>query len=150
LADRFLADTNIISELAPRRRTPAATSQLAAWMQASAAQLFLSVVTLAELAAGAATARRRGASAVADRLDAWIAGLVARYSTRLLPLDVPIGLRSGQLLAQAIAAGRDPGLEDAMIAATAERHGLIVLTRNLADFAPMGVPCRDPFAALPG
>ena len=40
-------------------------------------------------------------------------------------------------------------LPDLVIAATAARHGLIVLTRNLSDFARLGVPARDPFAGLP-
>ncbi len=149
MAEDYLADTNVISILAPRRRDPAIAPRLAGWVDAHAGRLFLSVVTLAELSAGAAQARQRGAVAVAARLESWIAQLATRFEARLLPLDAAIALRAGQLLAQPVAAGRDPGMEDAMIAATAERHGLIVLTRNLADIAPMGVPCLDPFADLP-
>lgn len=40
----------------------------------------------------------------------------------------------------------DEPLEDAMVAATAEVHGLTVVTRNLRDFVPFGVPTLDPFA----
>lgn len=32
-----------------------------------------------------------------------------------------------------------------MIAATAIVHGLTVVTRNVADFAPMGVPVLNPW-----
>jgi predicted nucleic acid-binding protein len=149
LAEEYLADTDFISVLAPRRRDPAIEPRLARWVDAHAGRLFLSVVTLAELSFGAAQARRRGAVAVAARLESWIAQVHGRFAARLLPLDAAIALRAGQLLADAVAAGRDPGMEDAMIAATAERHGLVVLIRNLADIAPMGVACCDPFAELP-
>jgi hypothetical protein len=42
----------------------------------------------------------------------------------------------------------DDFIEDAMIAATAQVHGLTVVTRNVRDFAPLGVPTLDPFAAV--
>jgi toxin FitB len=32
---------------------------------------------------------------------------------------------------------------------TASRHGLTILTRNLRHLEPLGVPCLDPFRALP-
>ena len=35
--------------------------------------------------------------------------------------------------------------EDAMIAATAQVHGLLVMTRNVSDFAALGVESRNPF-----
>ena len=40
---------------------------------------------------------------------------------------------------------QDHLLEDAMIAATARIHGLIVATRNDADFASLDVPVVNPF-----
>jgi predicted nucleic acid-binding protein len=40
-------------------------------------------------------------------------------------------------------------LADLIIAATAQRHGLTVLSRNPRRFTPHGVPALDPFAALP-
>jgi predicted nucleic acid-binding protein len=36
-------------------------------------------------------------------------------------------------------------LEDAMIAATARIHGLVVATRNDKDFAQLDVPIENPF-----
>ncbi len=107
-------------------------------------------MTVAELAFGAADLRRRHASRRADHLEAWIEALTARHAARLLPIDAATARRAGTLLARAVAAGRDPDMEDAMIAATAERHGLVVLTRNSADFAALGVAMANPFEALPG
>jgi predicted nucleic acid-binding protein len=37
--------------------------------------------------------------------------------------------------------------EDAMIAATAKRHGLVVVTRNVGDFVSFGVKLLNPFDA---
>ena len=39
--------------------------------------------------------------------------------------------------------------EDAMIAATADGHGLTVVTRNVADFKSFGVALLNPFAFKP-
>jgi predicted nucleic acid-binding protein len=47
----------------------------------------------------------------------------------------------------ATAAGRHPGLADIVIAATAKRRELTVLTRNLKHFVPLDVACTDPFKA---
>jgi toxin FitB len=42
----------------------------------------------------------------------------------------------------------DPRPErDALIAATALVHGMTVVTRNVADFAPMGVALLNPWLA---
>jgi hypothetical protein len=40
-------------------------------------------------------------------------------------------------------------LPDLILAATAMRHGLVVLTRNMREFGRLGVPARDPFVELP-
>jgi predicted nucleic acid-binding protein len=53
------------------------------------------------------------------------------------------------LLARARAAGFEPDIEDAWIAASAELHGMIVLTFNDADLRPMGVPVCNPGSTLP-
>lgn len=42
---------------------------------------------------------------------------------------------------------QDRLIEDALIAATAQVHGLTVVTRNVRDFRPFGVTVLDPFAA---
>jgi predicted nucleic acid-binding protein len=75
--------------------------------------------------------------------------VAGEHRDRVLPLTADGALRAGELMALAEAAGRDPVFEDAAIAATAERHGLVVLTRNVRDFLPLGVAHLDPFAALP-
>jgi predicted nucleic acid-binding protein len=71
------------------------------------------------------------------------------YAGRVLPADVPVALRAGELIAAARSAGTQASSEDAIIAATAELAGFIVLTANTRHFAPMGVAHLNPFRELP-
>jgi predicted nucleic acid-binding protein len=40
-------------------------------------------------------------------------------------------------------------LPDLIIGATAVRHGLVLLTRNMSEFGRLGIAARDPFIELP-
>jgi toxin FitB len=44
------------------------------------------------------------------------------------------------------AAGRPVGPMDAFIAATAETHGLTLVTRNISDFEIVDIPTLSPWA----
>lgn len=145
----YLADINVDSHGAPRRDSPAQNDALSAWLASNAHRVWISAVTVAELAFGAADLRRRRATRRAEQLEAWIDALLDRYRHHLLPIDAATARLAGMLLARAVAAGRDPGMEDAMIAATAQRSGLTLLTRNIADFTAMGIVASNPFDSLP-
>jgi len=45
--------------------------------------------------------------------------------------------------------GQAPGFADIIIAATAQRHGLAILSRNIRHFDPLGVSAINPFDELP-
>jgi predicted nucleic acid-binding protein len=66
------------------------------------------------------------------------------YGERILPFDLQAARRWGQLSA---ALGNDGA--DLMISATALEHGLTVVTRNVSDFEPSGVPILNPFNTKP-
>ena len=142
----YLVDTNVISARAPSRVTPA---EMAAWMDAHSTELFLSVVTIAEIEDGIAKANREGATRKSRDLSAWLETVLHLYAARILPFDLAIARIAGVLSDQARGQGHAPGFADIMIAATAQRHGLTILTRNLRHFEPLGVPVHDPFNYLP-
>lgn len=142
----YLVDTNVISAGAPSR-VPSA--DLLAWMDGHSADLFLSVVTVAEIEDGIAKAQREGASRKADDLSAWLETVLHLYSQRIMAFDVPTARIAGTLSDLAHGRGHAPGFADIVIAATAKRHNLTILTRNLRHFEPLGVPVHNPFAQLP-
>ena len=67
---RYLVDTDVISAIAPTKVV--SRPGLAQWMEVHSSALFLSAVTVAEIAAAIAKARREGATRKALRLSAWL------------------------------------------------------------------------------
>jgi toxin FitB len=143
----FLVDTNVISAGALRRAP--AWSELVHWMDRNSATLFLSVVTVAEVADGISKARREDATRKAAALSEWSDTLLHLYRERILTFDVTVARIAGALSDAARGQGQAPGFADIIIAATARHHGLILLTRNVLHFEPRGGAALDPFAALP-
>lgn len=141
----FLIDTNVISALAPSRRHR--SEELVEWLDMASPQLFLSVVSAAEVRSGIAKAKREGATTKARKLREWWESIEHLYAEKLLPFDLRCAHVAGQILDDARA--HQPGFEDIAIAATARVHDLAILTRNLRHFEPLGVRSIDPFKALP-
>ena len=132
----YLLDTNVILEL---RKTRADGGVIAFLAAADAERLFLSVLSLGELRKGV-EAKRRTEPAAADRLGQWVDGIETTFSDRLLPIDAPTARRWGEL-----SADRSRPVIDTLIATTALRHGLTLVTRNTRDLVPTGVPLVDPW-----
>jgi toxin FitB len=143
----FLVDTNVISAGAPARGKPAA--DLVAWMDAHSAELYLSVVTVAEIEQGIAQVRSRQARRKAADLAAWLETVLHLYGDRILAFDIAAARIAGALSDLARSRGGSPAFADIIIAATARSRGLTVLTRNARHFAPLDVPTVDPFVRLP-
>lgn len=118
-------------------------------MDRNSVGLVLSVVTVAEITDGIAKARREGATRKATALSGWLDTLLHLYGDRILPFDVAVARIAGTLSDAARGQGHAPGFADIMIAATAQHHGLTILTRNVRHFEPLGVAVVDPFTALP-
>jgi hypothetical protein len=74
-----------------------------------------------------------------ERLDGWLRqGLISRFEGRILPVDLRIGDVCGRLMARSESTGRPIEARDAFIAATAEVHGLTLVTRNVEDVKRLG------------
>ena len=125
----YLLDTNVISE--PTQKRP--NMGLLAWLTAADEDsLFLSVVTITELRYGI---QRLAAGKRRQNLDDWLSNdLSRRFGPRILPIDVTIADACGRLLAQSSSLGRPIQPADAFIAATAEVHGMTLVTRNVSHF----------------
>jgi predicted nucleic acid-binding protein len=105
--------------------------------------LFVSVLSIGEIAKGIALLRE---SRRKRALQSWLQTLERFYGDRLLPVDLETSRIWGELTAAAQKAGRTVPATDGMIAATARRHGLHVMTRNAADFELTGVLLLNPWA----
>lgn len=137
----YLLDTNVVSELR-KAKAGKADQNVRAWAESvSAASLFLSVVTILELETGILLVERRDPSQGAV-LRAWLGGhVLPAFSGRILAVDTAVAQRCAKLHIP------DPRSDrDALIAATALVHGMTVVTRNVADFAPTGVEILNPWA----
>lgn len=138
----YLLDTNVVSELR-KARSGRADPHVAAWAEAvDAADLFLSVVSLQELAIGVFL-KERSDPAQGAILRRWLEDhVMPAFAARTLSVDTAVALRSASLHVP------DPRpVRDGLIAATALVHGLRVVTRNVTDFQNTGVEYLDPWQA---
>ncbi|MGO4880690.1 MAG: type II toxin-antitoxin system VapC family toxin [Bryobacteraceae bacterium] len=136
----LLLDTNVPSELMRPRPEPKVQSWVAAQ---DIGTLFVSVVSIGELETGFVTtpdAARRA------RLEASLVRFLALLvEGRILPVTQAIAVRWGRLDGMRRMAGRPLSAPDGMIAATALEHGLTLVTRNVKDFAGLGVAMINPW-----
>ncbi|MCI4590422.1 type II toxin-antitoxin system VapC family toxin [Sphingobium sp. BYY-5] len=136
----FLLDTNIISEGAKLRPDPGVMDWLASMDEE---QMFLSVVSLAELRHGIERMDKGGRKA---SLDIWLTEQLApRFEERLLLVDTGTADQWGRIVARSQAAGRPIGAMDAFIAAHAQQHDLTLVTRNISDFEASGIRLFNPW-----
>lgn len=136
----LLLDTNVISEWVKPQPNP----RVVAWLQeVDEEQVFLSVGSLAEISRGIELmppGKRR------DRLFSWLTvDLPARFAGRLLGIDSRIAQTWGRVMARGQRAGINVGTFDALFAATAQVHGLTLVTRNIPDFLKLGIPLLNPW-----
>ena len=138
----FVLDTNVVSELR-KVRLGKADANVATWTESvDAADLFVSAITILELELGVLSIERKDA-AQGSLLRAWLEQhVLPEFSGRTLPVDTAVAQRCARLHVP-----DKRGERDALIAATALVHGMTVVTRNVADFKPTGVPILNPWEA---
>lgn len=133
----YLLNTNIVSEL--RKARP--HGGVLAWVQAlPESQLFIATVTLGAIQAGIELTRQQNA-AKALEIETWLNALAG--SLQVLAADGMVYRQWARLMHQK----NDHHSVVALIAATAQIHGLTVATRNTKDFKGFGVALINPFTA---
>ncbi len=131
----YLLDTNVVSEL--RKNRP--HGGVIAWLKTVPdEELFISALTLGELQAGVERTKNHDRQKAAA-IELWIDRVAESYE--VVPMDAAIFREWARLME-----GKpDQLFQDAMIAATARVRRLLVVTRNVRNFASLGVKVLNPF-----
>lgn len=131
----YLLDTNVISEL--RRARP--HGAVVAWIHSVPDQdLHVSAATMGEIQTGIEVTRERDAAKAAE-IESWLVKVSQTYN--ILPMDE----RAFRAWARLMHRKPRQLIEDALIAATALVHNLIIVTRDVRDFHALGVRTLNPF-----
>jgi predicted nucleic acid-binding protein len=138
----FLLDTNVLSELTRPKSDP----QVENWLNtADDEQLFLSVISLGEIFKGLTIlpeSKRR------QQLQRWVEETLRPwFDGRILPVSEHIALRWGILAGECQLKGKGLTAADGLIAATAMEHDLTLVTRNVRDFADLGIAVLNPWSS---
>lgn len=131
----FLLDTNFLSEV--RRGARPALD----WIEpVDTSDLFISVITLGEIAKGVSLKSRRDRRS-AEVLAGWLNTVRVQFGQGIIDVSDEIALEWGRLEAQR------PRGPDGLIAATALVRGLTLVTRNAADFRDVPIDLIDPWTS---
>lgn len=131
----YLLDTNVISELRKNRPHGAVLS----WFASVAARnIQIPAVAVGELQDGVELTRLQDRLKAAE-IERWIDRIVRTF------VVIPMDGDSFRETARLMAGKPDDLFEDAMIAATARIHKLVVVTRNVKDYTIFGVQTFNPF-----
>jgi predicted nucleic acid-binding protein len=133
----WLIDTNIISEVRKGARCHPAVA--AWWSRVEDRDLFLSTLTIGEIRKGVEAVRTRDPDK-ARALEAWLQAVMQAFGPRILGIDAAVAESWGR-----ISAIRSVPVVDALLAATASVHGLVLVTRNATEVAGFGVRVLNPF-----
>ena len=136
----YVLDTNVVSELR-KANSGKADANVITWANSvPATSLFLSAISVLELEMGILLIERRD-MAQGKLLRQWFENQVLpAFEGRILVVDTAVARQCASLHVP------DPRSDrDALIAATAQVHGMTVVTRNVDDFKPTGVAILNPF-----
>jgi hypothetical protein len=127
-------DTDVISQLvkSPGRK------EVLEWIEAQReSDLHISVITIMEIRAGItemSPGRRR------DAYEHFLTQeVMVRFFSRILPIDERIADECGRMVGENERRGHHPSATDALLAATANVHGLTIATLNRKHFERLGV-----------
>ena len=134
----YLVDTNVLSELAK----PLPADGVLAWFRSHQSNLYVSSISIGEIRKGLellpAGKRKAG-------LQAWFKSICECMEGRLLSFNTSTAQVWGHMVGTLEKKGIQLPTIDSQLAATASRHGLTMVTRNVDDFKHAGVKVLNPF-----
>ena len=137
---KYLLDTCLLSELVK----PQPKSSVLRWMsEQTDTALYMSAMTLADLERGV---ERLPSSRRKTELSIWVHQLERGFGKRILPFTQQTAHYWAAMCAKTQSAGKTMAAFDSIIAATALEHGLVLITRNVADFAQAPIVLINPWA----
>jgi len=135
-------DTNVVSEL----MRPEPHEQVVVWTdRQTASEVFITAITVAELWCGIGRlpiGRRR--NELAEVFDEMLTG---DFERRVLDFDRVAAAHYADLVVERERIGRPISMADAQVGAICRSHGAAVATRNVDDFADVGVDIVNPWTA---
>lgn len=136
---KVLLDTCVLSELRRKDGDPDVRKAIESFPDSD---LYVSVLTFGEIVKGItllAPGKKK------QELQQWMLGLERHYADHILPVDIETSRIWGEITARARVRGFTLAAADGLIAATALRHGLHLMTRNTSDFSATGVLLINPW-----
>jgi len=136
----YLIDTNVVSEL---RKKTKCDPHVRKWQDGVVeTDVYISVISMMEIKYGIPRVMGKD-TAFGKVLEEWYVNQVRpAFKGRVLPVDLSVAECCSEIMAL-----RTRGMADGLIAATAKIHGLVLVTRNLADFEDVEIDLVNPWEA---
>ena len=137
---KYLLDTCVISEVVK----PNPSDHVISWLQSqSEDDLYLSVLTFGEIEKGI---EKSNNSARKKRLKLWVEDdLKKRFEGRIIPVDLAVAARWGEIQGIAELAGEPMPSIDGLIAVSGLVHHCVVVSRNISDMQQSTAELLNPW-----
>ncbi len=137
---KVLLDTCVISELQREKGSRVVRKAVTA---IASEDLFLSTLTIGELSKGIALLHEGKKK---EYLSIWLYHLQSEFAERIMIVDAETSIIWGELTARLQRTGVILPAIDGLLAATAIKHKMILMTRNIRHFEDTGLTIFDPWA----
>lgn len=135
----YLLDTCVLSELIKIKPN----QNLLHWfLSINSNQAFVSCLTIGEIKRGI---EKLNPSNKKKKLSAWLLTIKNDYAEHILEIDMETASFWGQITAKAEIKGKTSSSIDSLIAATAIKHNLVLVTRNEKDFQNLPTKILNPW-----